>query len=217
MLPDPDFDHLDLLVGDRYFLMFYIRGITYGDEYSFSLECPHCNETGLFDFQLSELASTTKIATEEEASEYPFKVKLPYISEKIKKDVIVGLKLSTGRHLETLWGKNRKKFRRGARAVKKRKIEPTAQGIIINKDDDDSIMAIIKNSIVDVNGDTNKHKLQKFINKLHSRDLSVINQYLTDITPGIDTTIEVDCPVCGETVGPIMLPITESFFRTAVN
>ena len=59
-----------------------------------------------------------------------------------------------------------------------------------------------------------KDKLRQFVNKLHSRDVAVIREFLRDNTPGIDSTINVECPECGSEF-KTELPITEGFFRPA--
>lgn len=212
-LPDPDFNPLELLAGDRYFLMFYIRGITYGDEYEFSLECPHCGNTSMYDFNLSELIKTQKVASEDQIEDYPISIKLPYLSEKMGEDVIARVKFPTGKDLEYLFSEKPKRRFNRVRVGRKR-LEPTSHGIV--EEDNNPTTAVMKNSIVDINGEKNQLKIGKIIEKLHSKDLSTINQILNDKQPGIDTTIEVDCPNCDGRIGPVMLPITEAFFRTPI-
>lgn len=206
-LPDPEFDHADLLIGDRYYLMFLIRGITYGNEYDFTLRCPHCNQEGIYKYDLNDLFSTLKKA--DENTEYPIRVKLPYLSKIMETEITVGVRYTTGRDLESVF-KSRFENRR---ARPKRRLENTVDGLEVKSDDDIDI--ILKKSIVDVNGDTDKFKIAKFIDKLHSKDLSVINEVISDNQPGIDTTIMVQCSHCGEQIGPVALPITDKFFRTA--
>jgi len=206
-LPDPEFEHLDLLIGDRYYLMFLIRGITFGNEYDFTLKCPSCGMEGMYKYDLNDLFNTIKKVDSDKDYEYPIKVRLPYLSDLLKTDIYIGLRYPTGRDLDNIF---QSKF--GKRAKPRRRFEPTADGI--QTDSNDDISNILKKCIVDVNGDTNPIKLAQFIDKLHAKDLAVINEAITEDQPGIDTTIMVECMHCGEQIGPIMLPITDNFFRT---
>jgi hypothetical protein len=214
-LPDPDFDHLDLLIGDRYYLMFYIRGISYGDDYTFQLKCPHCGHQDLYTFPMGELQQTLKIA--DPNLEYPFRVELPYMSKVMGTKIDVGIRLITGRDMEHIF-KNRPDKNRifSKKARVRKRLEPTRNGPVMHGKDeeDESVNITIKKSIIDVCGDTNPTKIEKFINMLHSQDLSIIGQTIDEVSPGIDTMIEIVCFGCETPIGPIGLPMTENFFRT---
>lgn len=207
-LPDPEFDHLDLLIGDRYFLMFVIRGITFGNEYDFTLRCPNCDMEGMYKYDLNDLFNTIRKVDKNRDYEYPIKIKLPYLSELMKTDIYVKLRYPTGKDLDNIF---QSKF--GKKARPKRRLENTADGLHIQASDND-ITTILKKCIVEVNGEIDPIKISKFINRLHAKDLAIINDAITEEQPGIDTTIMVECMHCGEQIGPVMLPITDNFFRT---
>ncbi len=56
-LPTP-MDHKELLVGDRTFLLYYIRGLTFGNLYKFVSKCPKCNAEGAHTYDMNELYGT---------------------------------------------------------------------------------------------------------------------------------------------------------------
>ncbi len=60
--------------------------------------------------------------------------------------------------------------------------------------------------------ETRPDKIQALVNKFHARDTATIREFIRNNEPGIDTTITIACPDCGEKM-KIDLPITESFFR----
>jgi len=66
--------------------------------------------------------------------------------------------------------------------------------------------------MVDAMGDKSPDKIEKFVERMHAKDTATIREFLKENSPGIDTSIEVTCPDCGNTM-TMDLPITESFFR----
>ena len=75
-----DFDPADLLVGDRTFLLYYIRGLTYGNLYKFAITCPHCEAQSTHTYDMNELYQSVIHARADLGPE-PFKVVLPHLSE----------------------------------------------------------------------------------------------------------------------------------------
>jgi hypothetical protein len=61
---------------------------------------------------------------------------------------------------------------------------------------------------------TDRMKIKLFIDRLHAVDTSTIRTWLKEHTPGIDVTIEMQCPDCDHEY-KVGLPITEDFFRPA--
>lgn len=182
----------DLLLGDQNALLYIIRGITHGNIYEFAITCGKCNSPSTHEYDLNDLYATKKGPTFEDE---PFKLELPYISKKVDMAVTVGIKLLRVSDVHAIIN-NKKLLKRG--------------GI---KSDDTSVEKNLSAVIVDVNGDVNRFKIDKFIEKLHSSDTSLIRQWLDDNSPGIDTKIDIVCPDCDHEMR-VDLPITESFFRS---
>lgn len=51
----PNVDVDNLLSADRMFLFYYLRSISYGPEYEYSAQCPHCSTNALYVVDLSSL------------------------------------------------------------------------------------------------------------------------------------------------------------------
>jgi len=214
----PDgFDPVDLLLGDRIFILYYLRGITHGNEYEFAVTCPNddCKSVNTHKYDLNDLAETIIWANQSLGSE-PFKVGLPYLTEATGRDVWVGVRFLRAAdandmlaHRKTLKkmfvkpGGVRNKLAAKRRSLVRQKEAPTL---------DDTISDNMEKIIVTVMGIRDPFKVRDFITRLHSQDTATIREWLREHTPGIDNTIEVDCSDCGGTF-TIELPITESFFR----
>lgn len=209
----PDgFDPIDLLIGDRIYLLYYLRGITYGNLYEFAYTCPNadCSVISTHSYDLNELSNTVIPAKSEMGFE-PFKVQLPYLSKVTESDVYVGLRfLRAGDANEIL---NKKKSLRNANQARSSKKNPFERKR--KQDDlDETITENLEKVIVHVMGSTDPSKIKAFVGKLHAQDTAIIREWMKDNTPGIDSSIELECPECAQQFA-IELPITETFFRPA--
>jgi hypothetical protein len=200
------FDPIDLLAGDRVFLLYVLRGITHGNMYEFLMECPHCEVMSTYRYDLNELASTITRPDPSIGSE-PFKVVLPYLSEISKSEVFVNVRFMRGRDLSII--AQRQRF--------KKKVSATAQnaGGMKRRTEalDEAVTENLNLLITDFMGkvrDPNKIKLM--VEKLHSADSSTIREFVRKYSPGISPQIEVGCPECNANF-KTELPITETFFR----
>lgn len=204
--PDANFDPLDLIAGDRIFLLFYLRGITHGNVYEYAIKCTNdeCKKISNFAYDLNNLARTI-VHPSDETSKEPIKIILPYMSEAMKREFYVSIKLLRGSDTQAILKKQ--KFDKQVKA-ELGGVATTDYGESI----DQSIEQNLNLIIVDVMGDKDKRKIEKFITMLHSKDTATIREFLRNKTPGIDTSIDVECQHCGERMRT-ELPITESFFR----
>lgn len=210
------FDPLDLLVGDRVFLLFFIRGITYGNKYEFSIECTNeeCGRPSTHVYDINNLAQTIK-RPDSSLSTEPFKVVLPYMSELTGREFWVGLRFLRGYDGETFLAKRRAKQRSMSNVAKP--ANPFArkrQQQEMRNDVDSAITDNLEQVIQTVMGSDNKIDIKNFVQRMHSRDSSTIREWLKDNTPGIDTKINITCPECSTEL-TVELPITESFFRSS--
>jgi len=219
------FDPTQLLVGDQIFLLYYLRGITHGNIYEFMTTCPNpdCQTTGTFMADLNELAETIVWADESLGSE-PFRVELPYLSDKLEREVWVSLRFMRVADSQYIIRQRRATNRvvgKGGRARVRRRQRPQPQQREQHEvqtghvDLDDSLMKNLETIVVDVMGVGDRFKVRDFVGKLHSTDLAVIREWLRDNSPGIDTQVELNCGECGQEFR-VMLPITEAFFRPQV-
>jgi hypothetical protein len=202
----------DLLAGDQYFLLYYLRGITHGNDYEFVSDCPSCGTKSTYDYNLSDLSKTIKGPNPDYPVE-PMEVELPYISEKTKSSVSAMVRL--------LRVKDMRDMVRGnvvIDPIKKGKARSRGQSNGISKQSADDIYT--KNITTAVIGfkvdgkvfsDDRKDKL---IEKLHQKDTVTIREFIDSITPGIDTSVDVTCQnnECNRDYS-ISLPFGENFFR----
>lgn len=222
----PDgFDALDLLLGDRVFLLYFIRGITYGNLYEFSVTCPHpaCGTSNTHIYDLNNLAQTIIWANPALGAE-PFRVTLPYLSKVTNREFWVGVKLLRAKDANEILNKRKLKKKVFARPGGSVRTNPLKYGKGAGKgapaagqtaqELDDTISDNLEKIIVSVMGRGDVFTIRNFIGKLHSRDTTAVREWLRDNTPGIDNTVEVTCPDCGNEF-KVELPITENFFRPA--
>jgi hypothetical protein len=207
-------DPTELLIGDRVFLLFYLRGITHGNMYEFVLTCPNdnCKESSTHEYDLNNLAETI-IYADPGLGQEPFELTLPHISSIFKRDIKVGLRFLRAIDLNDMMAKRRarkKMFSRPgiARNKRDRNISSPAETA------DDMITDNLAKMIVNIAGVSDMYVIQDFVDKMHSRDSAEIREWMRDHTPGIDNTITIECPKCGNEYN-VELPITEGFFRPA--
>ncbi|MEM3000624.1 MAG: hypothetical protein QXU32_00635 [Nitrososphaerales archaeon] len=198
--PSDKFDPINLLAGDRIFLLYYLRGITHGNIYEFAVRCTNedCGQMTTGEYDLNQLASTIKYPKEELGKE-PFKIVLPHLSKVLKSEFWVKVRFLRGYDMQYMLT-NRK-------AVKK-------LGRYSYEQIDDTLEDNLSMLIVEAMGVSDRNKIKELVQKLHSLDTSAIREFLQENTPGIDTTITVTCEHCGNDM-KMDLPITESFFRPA--
>jgi hypothetical protein len=167
----------DMIFGDYEFLLHKLRIVTYGPDYKLSVICPHCDEevnttVRLDDIKLRDfdIDNFNEIKT----------FKLPVSGNEIS------LNFSTPRMLETIESKSKEL---------KRKMKE----VTINCD----ILARLLCIINTIDGKKfGSAELEYFINNLPARDLNkILNQAdkLMGLV-GLDTSINITCPHCGEEV-----------------
>jgi hypothetical protein len=217
------FDPVNLLLGDRVFLLYFLRGITHGNIYEFAFTCPNseCESITTHKYDLNELAGTIVWANEGMGNE-PFKVHLPYMSEATGRDVWVSVRFLRAYDATDILARRKVKSTAsvkpgGVRTNKKGR--PTRHGSSQaaknkkqNQQLDDSITDNLEKVIVNVMGSNDPFKIRQLVAKLHAKDTATIREWLRNNTPGIDNTVLVGCPECGME-HTVELPITESFFR----
>ena len=204
-----DMDPAELLVGDRTFLLYYIRCLTYGNLYKFAMTCPHCGVQSAHTYDMNELYSTVRFTNRNLGAE-PFRVDLPYLSSQVGREVWVGVRFLRAYDVNDIV--NRQKF-------DKRLTNSTVRSTNRSRNNFSSDPAetmldkSLERIIVNVNGISGPNIVNPLISKLHSRDNAAIRQFLAENTPGIDTTVTIECPECQNEV-TMELPVSDGFFRS---
>lgn len=229
-----NFDPDDLLLGDRVFLLYYLRGITHGNIYEFAVTCPNaeCGSVNTYNYDLNDLSATIRPADPSLGKE-PFKVLLPYLSSTVGRDVWVSLRFLRAYDANDIIASRRAKkqafaksggVRSKAQEVARQRAQEAGelrrnavdsrmqnqQEIAIDNSLDDNL----EKMIVNVMGIDDRFKIRALVQRLHSKDTATIREWLREHTPGIDSTVEIVCSSCNNEF-KVELPITEGFFRPA--
>jgi hypothetical protein len=208
--PSKDFDPLDLLANDRTFLLYYLRGITHGNEYDFLVECtdPECGQIGEQFYDLNKLAGTIK-GPNTELGDEPFKIVLPHYSEIMGQEFWVKVRFLRGRDVFAMMDlKIKNKNKRPAVPVKRDK--DLAGNVMPSLDE--TLEQNLNLLIVEAMGVSNPVKIRALVERMQSTDTATIREFLRAHTPGIETTVKLECEYCGHEMS-MDLPITDSFFR----
>ena len=213
------FDPVDLLISDRTFLLYYIRGITHGNDYEFAVECPNddCGKKSIHEYDLNELAGTIR-KPDPTLGDEPFKVVLPYASKVAGKEVWVQVRFLRGIDIQNLVSRRKAKARTIVRPGQstnpfQRRLQQQQQQNQVTIDQ--SLTEIMEKNVVSVMGVRDPQVLAAFIGKMHATDSATIREWLRENTPGIDTTVNITCPSCGNNF-TVELPISETFFRPQI-
>lgn len=211
-----DFNHLNLLDDDRSFLLYYLRGITHGNHYEFLLTCPHCGAASNHEYDLNELYETVT-PPNPDIGEEPFLVRLPDLSELCGEDFCVRVRFLRGYDTAEMLGTTKPSHGMPGRARSRKKQDwrnKSSEDKIRDRGEslDETLERNINRIIVDADGETDRGRVRKLVDKMSSADINSIVEFLRDNSPGVDTSIETDCTACG-TVIVTPLPITASFFR----
>ena len=211
------FDPVDLLLGDRVFLLYYIRGITHGNMYEFAITCPNasCGAVSTHTYDLNDLARTITWADPAIGVE-PFKINLPYMSRAVGREFNVGVRFLRGYDANDILAKKKVKqkiFAKPGNSVRSSKSPFEAKRQAASDQAlDESLSDNMSKIIVNVMGVSDPFTIRQFVEKMHAQDTATVREWLREHTPGIDNTVTVTCPECS-TEFTVELPITENFFR----
>ena len=206
--PDQKFDPVNLLVGDRVFLLYYLRGITHGNEYEFVVKCSNeeCGRAGTHIYDLNLLRSTL-ISPDKALGVEPFKIVLPHLSKITDNEFWVKVKLMRGYDLMSIL--NQRKTDKKIMSMNRPMNAQNPESIDNTLEDNLNLL------IVEAMGSADRGKIHSLVSKMHSVDTATIREFLRKNSPGIDATVTVNCNDCGNEM-KMELPITESFFRPTV-
>ena len=176
----------ELLSGDKNALITFLRVSGYGPEYKVEIDCPSCEETSKYEFDLSQLEMKTLDVEPIEQGENRFDIQLP-----------------TGTHIEF-------KFLNSA---EEKEISDAQDRIkrSTNSPVDRNVTTRLKNTIISIDGNTDSSLINQYVDTLNVRDSRALRKYMEDNTPDIDMKQEFNCPHCGHR-GEVDVPISVGFF-----
>lgn len=183
-----DISASDLLLFDSNYLLFYLRSISYGDEYKFKIKC----QNSACEQEFEHLVKISELEFDElpEDMKEPIKVKLP------KTGYTVISILPRLHHSEEIYQRN----------LKKKKTTTDSDTRML----DDLLSTTVK--ILDPEGnEVNPKDWEDFFEALPGIDRAELKEK-TDYKTGIDKLDNVVCPYCGTDYSGV-IPIGAEFFR----
>lgn len=188
----PELSSYDMCIGDYQFLLYKLRTVTYGSEYSFDCTCPYCRninkeKISLDDFPVKEFSKSIEKYTQ---------CDLPKTKQHVE------LKLQTPRDLDLIT-QEVKEFTKKTN----------------NKQGDPAMIFTLRSAIYSVDGQQlDPIQLEDWIKKLPMRDTNYLIAYLNKLNTciGVDTDLHCTCNLCGlEYDSPFR--ITNEFFRPEID
>lgn len=186
-LIDKSINSEEMITGDRMALMVGIRVTGYGPEYNASASCQSCGYKNDFIVDLSKLGIKRLKINPLKPGENKFEFLLPVTKKKVV------FKYATERD-------NRE------RNVTLKNMQKALGNSISN-----SITSFLENSIVAVDGVTDRSKIKHFVLNMPAFDSKSLRSFIIDNEPGMDMTCSFDCVSCSHRNESI-LPMTTEFF-----
>lgn len=178
---------LQLLSGDRLFLLFMIRRFTYGSFYGFKIKCPGCSLSFRKEIDIPDDLETNEL---KDGDTPPFFVTLS------DKKTEVGFRLLTGNdELEI--------ERYKTQIFKKNSI----------KTGDPSYRYTIARHILSINQkEVDLRESLDFVRDMVGMDSVILQDAIQKKEPGVSRNLEFECPQCGYEIETLM-PYSAEFFR----
>ena len=192
-LVDLPIPYEELLVGDKYFLLFALRSITYGSEYGFEIRCPECGAVSRKEIEIPQGLRVREL-TEDDVE--PFFVELPLSKKK------VGLRHFRVRDEQAV---NRFTHRE---LIRQRGGQEDISGEVY--------IFRLALRIVSIDGEEVQGPPLAFVEELFGRDSLAIRRAVDEHECGLDLTLDLDCPRCGAAIKDT-LPVSAEFFRPGAN
>jgi len=185
-----DIDPEDLLSSDRIFLMYWLRAISYGPEYTFTLRCPNPTcPVGKFKYTV-------------DISKQPVKE----MSADIKEPIELKLKRSGATIFYNL---SRGRTETQARQLRNKKLINATD---IDNTSTERLGLLIKKIVTPQGEELEVSKWNMFLNSLIGEDSSIIRDDMNEKDAGIEPIKNIRCPHCDEEFDED-IPITTEFFR----
>lgn len=183
-----DIDAQDILLFDSNFLLFYLRQISYGDEYNFELKC----QNSMCEKKFDHTVKISELEFEELPDDIaePIKVKLP------KSKYTVHFVLPRLYHSEEI------NYRYNNR---KKSTEDEDKRTI------DNFMVTTVKVLDDEGEEVDKRDWEEFFEALPGMDTATLRES-NDYSTGVDTIDNLECPYCGADYSGT-IPIGIEFFR----
>ena len=186
-----DFPVKKLLIGDKLYLVYQLRALTFGENYDITLKCPHCSKQVDVSFNLAE--AEIDYATDD-FEMYKNIGKLP-----VSGDEIVTKILTVGDYENII-----------ERAQQIKSDYPDYEG-------DPFIPLSLAFQIYTINGDKlNIKKREQYASDMHAMDELYISEKITRVSVGPKAIQHIECPECEKDIA-FQIRTSEEFFRPKIN
>jgi len=176
----------ELLSSDRVYLLFYLRGMSYGLDYDFAVKCYHCG----FNFEQTVSINKLEIAEWEIAPEEPIVITLPMSKFIVK--------------AHYMRGRDEQRLTEKARELRNINQSDTAAS--------DSISLLIDEITTDEGEILGPRDKEDFINNMVGGDADYFRETMNDLDCGLKPLKHIFCPKCqGEL--EFSVPLGRNFFR----
>ena len=189
VLIDKSINPQDLYSGDRNAILVAARVTGYGPVYRTNITCPSCSDTSEYEFDISEYSLNT--ADDYEKHGLSITSNGSYTLETPKSKVKLEIRLMDGRV---------EKYLKDISASKRK-----------NNLLETPLTDLLKMIIISVNGNTDRHYVESFVENMPAFDSRHIRKIYPEISPGIDLTQNFDCSKCGF-VTQLEVPLNADFF-----
>lgn len=179
----------DLLVGDRFYLIFMLRANSYGTEYGFQYQCPSCNLKFRHTIDILDDLDLKETSEEKE----PFQVTLPRSGD------VISFRLLRGKDEQEIMRYSEKKYKDVGGEDPTYFYRPARSITAINEEE--------------INHPFGTNQVMIYLENLIGEDWAVLNDEMNRVDVGIDTNISVVCPRCSHEED-IDLPFSAEFFRS---
>ena len=185
-LVDKNIKPEELLSGDKNAILTYLRVSGYGPEYKVEIDCPSCNETSKYSFDMSKLEMTPLELDPVVTGENRF-----------------GYTLPSGDYVEfkLLNSSEEKQISDSLDKIKK----------ATNSQVDKGVTTRLKNQIISVNNNDELSYINNYVDSMPVRDSRAFRAYVEKHNPDVIMKQDFVCPSCGENK-EVDIPITVSFF-----
>lgn len=183
-----DVDPYDLLSSDRMYLLFYLRGMSYGLEYDFDVKCYHCGHNFVQTIEIDKLP--VKEWENKKDAEEPVVIELPMSGATVEAH-----------------------FMRGHEERKMTEMEQSARSFDEPDDSASNTILYLVDKVTLSDGEVlSPQDKEDFLSNLIAADIDAIRQELGDRTPGIKQLDHITCPRC-EGHLEFNVPLGRNFFR----
>ena len=177
----------EMLSGDRTFILYYLRAMSYGAAYEYKIQCPSCGINFETVYNLNDMV----IRGLKQEFKEPLMFTLP-ISKKV-----LALRLLRGKdELRLIEERDRRISTYGADQV------------------DNTVSSRLSMVIESVDGNNDRVLIDKVVNRMIAGDAAAIRNFLDDEEPGISTDHKNVCPKCADEF-ITDVPIGSSFFSVS--